>query len=321
MNNSKKKINKHYEELDNNSKTLTELIRLARKYKNKRKRNSDFNRLYLIIKEMEKLDNMVGMKLLKESIASQILYYIQNENTNDMLHTVIQGPPGTGKTEVAKILGKIYLKLSFLSSNKFITARRSDMIGEYLGQTSIKTKELIKKAKGGVLFIDEAYSLGNKEGRDSYSKECIDELVSHLSDNRDFVCIIAGYKKQLKESFFAMNPGLERRFPWVYEIEKYNSKELSEIFKKQLRDIRWRINKKVNLAKFFEKNKESFKNFGGDTEIFLAKCKISHCKRVFGYPKYLKFIFNKDDIENGYKLYIDTSKKIKKSLPPSQMYI
>jgi SpoVK/Ycf46/Vps4 family AAA+-type ATPase len=121
-----------------------------------------------------------------------------------LLHTVIEGEPGTGKTELAEKIGKVYLKLGILKNDIFKKVKRSDLIAGYLGQTAIKTARLIEECKGGVLFIDEAYSLGNaegKDGRDSFSKECIDVLNQSLTENKNnFVCIIAGYKEDLEKS-------------------------------------------------------------------------------------------------------------------------
>ena len=124
----------------------------------------------------------------------------------------------------------------------FIIAKRSDLIGQYLGETSIKTQSLIDKCEGGILFIDEAYSLGNDEQRDSFSKECLDTINLNLSENKKkFICIIAGYKESLNNSFFAYNEGLRRRFPFIYNIENYNYKELEKIFYKMINDINWKI--------------------------------------------------------------------------------
>jgi SpoVK/Ycf46/Vps4 family AAA+-type ATPase len=121
--------------------------------------------------------------------------------SNDYMHTVIYGPPGTGKTEVAKIIGKIYSNMGILGKNIFKKVTRSDLVAGFLGQTAIKTKDVIKESLGGVLFIDEAYSLGNNEKKDSFSKECIDTLCEALSDHKDnLMVIIAGYENELNEA-------------------------------------------------------------------------------------------------------------------------
>ena len=100
---------------------------------------------------------------------------------NEMMHIMITGDPGVGKTTIATLLSKIYLSLGILESDTFISPRRSDLIAEYLGQTAVKTNKLLESAKGGVVFIDEAYSLGDKQGRDSFSRECINAINQFLS--------------------------------------------------------------------------------------------------------------------------------------------
>ena len=120
------------------------------------------------------------------------------------MHTVIYGPPGTGKTEVAKIIGRLFSKLGVLKKNVFKKVTRADLIAGYLGQTAIKTKEVVNSAIGGVLFIDEAYALGNKEKRDIFAKECIDTFAHY--DNKDkLMVIIAGYEDELNKCFFEYN--------------------------------------------------------------------------------------------------------------------
>merc|ERR1711991_1200935 len=110
-------------------------------------------------------------------------------NNDDMLHTVITGPPGVGKTELGRILGHIYKGMGVLKKGHLKIVKRSDLIGKYLGHTAAKTQDVIDECSGGVMFIDEAYSLCNKEGRDSFSKECIDTLNQNLTERRDFLCI------------------------------------------------------------------------------------------------------------------------------------
>ena len=129
------------------------------------------------------LNSMIGLSSVKNTIVDQLLYFTQDlhkslnkDSDCDYMHTVLYGPPGTGKTEIAKIMGKIFSKLGLLKTGVFKKVTRNDLVAGYLGQTAIKTKDVIKECIGGVLFIDEAYSLGNSEKKDSFSKECIDTL-------------------------------------------------------------------------------------------------------------------------------------------------
>ena len=189
-----------------------------------------------ILEELYELNNMIGMDKLKQQIVDQILFFTQGIDEKIMLHTVLEGPPGTGKTTVSYIMAKIYAKLGIFKKVKFNVIKRADLISEYLGGTTIKTMETLDRCKNGVILIDEAYSLGSQPGQDDmYSKECIDAINQYLTENVDkIICIIAGYKKQLNECFFSMNPGLKRRFPWTFTIENYTAEELSNIYYKQI---------------------------------------------------------------------------------------
>ena len=258
------------------------------------------------------LKNMIGMNKLKNAIVDQILYFIQefhklSRNSNDFMHTVIYGPPGTGKTETAKIIGKIFSKLGILSKNYFKKVTRADLIAGYLGQTALKTRDVIKDAVGGVLFIDEAYALGNSEKRDSFAKECIDTLCEGLSDNKDnLMVIIAGYEKELKECFFAYNQGLDSRFNWRFNTDDYSYEELYLIFKKKVNDIGWKLDEKVNKY-WFEDKMDFFKFYGRDIETLLAKVKIAHGRRVFCLPIEKKMIINLKDLNKGYDMFLDNN--------------
>ena len=268
----------------------------------------DIESLKQIKRHIYKLDRLVGMKSLKEQLTYQILYYVQGFEGDDMLHTALMGPPGVGKTTVAKVLADIYKSLGFLSKGKLIVATREDLVGQYLGETALKTRSLLEFAKGSVLFIDEAYSLGNTCNADSYTKECVDTLVAFLSENtKDFVCIIAGYEKELKQYFFDSNPGLDRRFPWKYSLEPYKPSELSTIFVNNVKG-KWKLQKPKELAKKVEsliiQHKDLFRNNGGDILALVSACKMAHSKRVFGLEKNTKMLLTEADIVKGLNVYI-----------------
>ena len=309
-----KNVKKEYKWLKLEINTLEELIELSKEYGTKYGKefeyNIDLNLLSTMTKELEELNKLVGLEKIKKQIVDIILFYaLKLDNINhDLLHTVIEGEPGTGKTELAEKIGKIYLKLGILKNDVFKKVKRSDLIAGYLGQTAIKTARLIEECKGGVLFIDEAYSLGNsegKDGKDSFSKECIDVLNQSLTENKNnFVCIIAGYKEDLEKSFFSYNSGLERRFPIRFSIDKYSDEELSKIFIKKVKENEWDI-AADKLLEFIKKNRIYFKFNGGDMEILFAKCKISHSKQLLLIEEKKKKVITDDDIENGLKIYLD----------------
>jgi SpoVK/Ycf46/Vps4 family AAA+-type ATPase len=292
-------------------------------------RNIDSLTLCKITPHIEELLAMVGMQELKDSIFYQILYYLQGmhlkNDSEEYLHTMIFGPPGTGKTTVAKIIAKIYQGLGILSPNaSFRIAHRDDFIAGYLGQTAIKTQKLLKSCLGGVLFIDEVYSLAPRENdKDSFSKEALDILTAFLSEHKkDFCCIAAGYEDDIKSCFYGMNKGLQRRFPWVHRINEYTPEHLSEIFKKMISEHKWQIVHKDNtLVKFFEINKKLFPNAGGDIETFLSKCKMVHSKRVINMTPDHKFILTQEDLENAIEMVKKhKAKPIEDPPPPFGMY-
>lgn len=273
--------------IDCNVNTLDDLISITNKYTYDKlvKYNIDLKTLHNIKDELIALNNMIGMKDLKSNVLNQILYFIQNlhvyNKESDYKHTVLYGPPGTGKTEVAEIIGKMYSKMGVLKKNIFRKVNRSDLIAGYLGQTALKTTDVINSCLGGCLFIDEVYSLGSDE---SYSKECIDTLNECLSRHKNnLMVIIAGYEEEIKHHFFGANKGLESRFIWRFHIEPYNSEELYKIFCKKVNNIEWSLQTDINV-KWFEKNREHFKYYGRDIEMFLSHVKVYHSRRIFGNP-------------------------------------
>jgi SpoVK/Ycf46/Vps4 family AAA+-type ATPase len=222
------------------------------------------------------------------------------------MHTIIYGPPGTGKTEIAKIIGSIFSKMGILTKGTFKKVTRADLIAGYLGQTAIKTRDIIKECLGGVLFIDEAYALGNEEKKDSFSKECIDTLCEALSDHKDnLMVIIAGYENSLNNCFFNYNPGLQSRFTWRFKTDEYNAHDLYKIFIKKVNDGGWSLaeDSAINV-KWFEKNKTHFKYYGRDIETLFAKTKIAHSRRVFCLDPSVKKLLTIKDIDKGLEIYL-----------------
>jgi SpoVK/Ycf46/Vps4 family AAA+-type ATPase len=242
-----------------------------------------------------------------------LLYFIQNLHINkdsDFKHTIIYGPPGVGKTIVAKLIGLMYSKLGILKNNIFKKVTRCDLVAGYLGQTSIKVNKIIQDCLGGVIFIDEVYSLGNKNGdgnTDNFSKECIDTLCEALSFHRDdLMVIVAGYKEEIEECFFSVNKGLSSRFIWRFSIEGYNSNELMRIFLKKISDNDWSLSVNLNhdVGKWFDDKKKTFKNYGRDMELLFSYTKICHGKRIFGESINQRKLVTINDLENGYKLFV-----------------
>lgn len=167
---------------------------------------------------------------------------------------------------------------------KFTVATRDQLIGQYLGETAIKTKKILESARGGVLFIDEAYSLcyhGNGS-HDKYGEEClttINEFMSLYSD--EIIIIFAGYKEKLLNSIFKVQPGLHRRVAWFFEISDYTSKGLAEIFHRQLRKHKWILSSDIDLPKLLDKYSDVLQDNGGSTEKIAFYVKLEYARQKF----------------------------------------
>lgn len=292
---------------------LSDLLKLIETYPDDKdtEYNINMKALHKIKTPLIELNNMIGMKELKENIVDQIIFYIQNLHTlntsgNDFMHTVIYGPPGTGKTEIAKIIGSIFSKMGILKKGNFKKVTRADLIAGYLGQTALKTRDVVKECLGGVLFIDEAYALGNEEKRDSFSKECIDTLCEALSDHKEnLMVIIAGYETDLNNCFFNYNQGLNSRFTWRFKTDEYSSEDLYNIFLKKVNDGGWHLAEETKIdVKWFEKNKSRFKFYGRDIETLFAKTKIAHSRRVFCLDPSVKKYLTLKDLDKGLEIYL-----------------
>ena len=273
-----------------------------------------FKKLYQLIPCLERLNSVIGMKKVKDNVFQMICYFLHGLNgSGELNHCVITGPPGVGKTTLASLLGDIYLRLGFLKNNKFVIARRSELIGKYCGHTAVQTQNKIDEAEGGVLFIDEVYSLGNVRKSDSFTKECIDTINQNLTENGDkFLCIIAGYKKDVDECFFAYNRGLERRFPLRFNIEKYDHKELHEIFMKFVNEENWNLERRAFNPEDLKDNMELFKFYGGDMKTLFQSAKKFYSLRLMKESidgKDINRLIKREDIKNAINSFKENRKK------------
>ncbi len=187
---------------------------------------------------MEELDQLIGLDNIKSSIRRfyDFARYRQAAQDNGIslkagnMHMVFTGNPGTGKTTVARLIARALYDVGLLKENKLVECEKKDLIGEYLGQTAPKTYSMIEKALGGVLFIDEAYSLAPDSKGDSYSEEALATLVKAMEDKRDnLVIIFAGYKAEMAR-FIASNPGIASRVGYTFHFEDYTEDELVDMF-------------------------------------------------------------------------------------------
>ena len=258
----------------------TTVLELLYKYLGSRLIDSE----YAILKEInsksfdelsDELNSLIGLENVKKEIealfenlseagvnAEEYVIYKLKESTNRTMHMAFLGNPGTGKTTVARIVGNMYRSLGILSKGHFIEATRTDLIAEYQGQTALKVKRLIQKAKGGVLFIDEAYSITENEKSDSYGRECLTELTKALEDYRDdLVVIVAGYDDLMKK-FFESNPGLKSRFNYFIEFEDYTVNQMFEIFLSYCKNEDYILQESAaeRLKKYLDKQSEDSEN-------------------------------------------------------------
>ncbi|MEC1771506.1 stage V sporulation protein K [Schinkia azotoformans] len=212
--------------------------------------------------EMSVLVGMEEMKkIIKEIYAWIYINKVREEHGlqagSQVLHMLFKGNPGTGKTTVARLIGKLLKEMNALSKGHLIEAERADLVGEYIGHTAQKTRDLIKKAMGGILFVDEAYSLA-RGGEKDFGKEAIDTLVKNMEDKQNaFILILAGYAKEM-DQFLNLNPGLRSRFPLVIEFPDYTVDQLMEIAKKMMterqyvfsKEAEWKLREQLQNIKY-----------------------------------------------------------------------
>lgn len=243
---------------------------------------------------LEELNNLIGLEQVKSKvndlIAFQTVQAIREKqglySQKGTMHLAFTGNPGTGKTTVARIVGRIYKQIGLLTKGHFVEVSRTDLIAGYQGQTALKVKKVIEQAKGGVLFIDEAYSITENDHSDSYGRECLTELTKALEDYRDdLVVIVAGYSEPMKH-FFASNPGLKSRFNTFIEFSDYSGEELFEMLKKICQKNDYVLNDDVSLllCSYLEEQVEAKgDNFANGRMVrnIYDDLAMNHARRIF----------------------------------------
>lgn len=241
----------------------------------------------------EDLNSLVGLKKVKDMLHELVdLIELKNKAGNDLkisntnMHMVFLGNPGTGKTTVARIVAQILYNLNYIKQNKLIEVSSKDLVAEYVGQTAPKTMAVIEKAMGGVLFIDEAYSLASGKGQgNSYNEEAIATLIQAMENSRDnLVVIFAGYTVEMQD-FLNANSGIVSRIGYTVEFEDYTEDELIQIFKNMVKKAGFEItDEAIQKAKDIIKKYKNTKNFGNArfARSLYEKSVIKHASNTKG---------------------------------------
>ncbi|WP_018086746.1 stage V sporulation protein K [Desulfurispora thermophila] len=215
----------------------------------KTKHDSEQQRQKNIKTILNELERLVGLQEVKQAV-KEIYAWIEIQKKrqkerlateSQVLHMIFKGNPGTGKTTVARLLGQLFKEMGVLPKGHLVEVERADLVGEYIGHTAQRTREAVKKALGGILFVDEAYSLA-RGGEKDFGKESIDVLVKQMEDQKDaFILILAGYNDEM-EWFLETNPGLRSRFPIQIRFPDYNLSELLAIADVMLQQKQYVLN-------------------------------------------------------------------------------
>ena len=263
----------------------------------------------------KELNDYIGLEKVKSEVSSLInlatVYALRHKNdlpTPEMsLHLVFSGNPGTGKTMIARFMARVYHSLGLLSKGQLVEVDRSSLVAGYVGQTAQKTYKVLESALGGVLFIDEAYSLTSKSEND-YGLEAVETILKYMEDHRDdIIVIIAGYN-DLMQNFIDSNPGLQSRFNKYIDFEDYTPEEMLDIFKMNCRKGRYDLDADAEatlLSYFCEKALQpaDFGNARGVRNTFekILSAQANRIAHMANVTKEDLVRLTKEDAENGVK--------------------
>ncbi|WP_425447517.1 AAA family ATPase [Dethiothermospora halolimnae] len=297
-------LNDTFDRLFTNSNTTT----LKKSVTNKKEKIESIEEI------IDELNSLVGLKNVKELIEEiRAFVDIQDKRREAklladpiVLHMIFKGNPGTGKTTVARIIGKLFKEMRVLEKGHLIEIERADIVGEYIGHTALKVRQQVKKAMGGILFIDEAYSLA-RGGEKDFGKEAIDALVKSMEDNKnDLILILAGYEDEM-EYFLKLNPGLKSRFPIHINFHDYTVDELIKIAEKMAIEKEYELTKEAirKLRLLLSTNNYSFNS--GNARLVRNIIEKSFRKQAIRLKKQSiitkedLLLIRKDDIEGDDK--------------------
>lgn len=252
-------------------------------------------------KVLEELNGLIGLENVKKDVAELVnLLKVQQKRTKEglknieiTLHTVFLGPPGTGKTTVARLLGRIFKHLEFLSKGQLVETDREGMVAGYVGQTATKVDAIIAEAKGGVLFIDEAYALSQNALGNDYGGEAVNTLLKRMEDFRDdFAVVVAGYDEPM-QLFIDSNPGLRSRFNRYFHFDHFSPSELFAIFELNCKKADFILTEEAKeklkdaFELLYEKRDDSFGNARVIRNIF-EKCIQRQANRIVSIKRISK---------------------------------
>ena len=273
-----------------------------------------------IAEVLDKLEqDLVGLAPVKQRIKEIAAFLVVSrarlqlgiESAQPNLHMCFTGNPGTGKTTVALRMAEMLHRLGYVRKGHVVSVTRDDLVGQYIGHTAPKTKEVLKKAMGGVLFIDEAYYLYRPENERDYGQEAIEILLQVMENNRDdLVVILAGYKNRM-DTFFQSNPGMSSRIAHHIDFPDYSQLELLEIAKKMLDTMHYQFDEKALMAMSeYIKHRQTQPHFANARSIrnALDRARLRHANRVFELASSANAEATMDDLSTITEADIRTSR-------------